>query len=319
MKITFRLNILFSVVAIFSLISGGCQKLRQAELERNRSLWRDSKIENYKMTIKIQKPGHATPGGTYVITVRDYAAKSIKPVNNPDVEMLDTQIQFGRYYTIEDIFNFIESAEKDTRKNNNGWSRHEIEYDAKFGYPKKVDLDQSGVMDDELYFEVLEFEVLESTEGETAEKPSPPRVITVPASEITKIVFSVRSREGSDKNYKDDGGMSFSKDGTAFRSYIKINYEKSVNGIPEWKKYQGVASQEQFQKLAQTLAENDFSTLKDSTEQSTYSFERVLVVTYAGKTKSIKLSNNGKDPPEIEAIRQAIETLKNEIDWKQIE
>ncbi len=135
-----------------------CSQIRQMELERNRSLWRESKIENYKMTIEIQKTGHATPNGKFIITVRDRVAKSIRPIDKPDFEMLDTQIQFERYGTIEGVFSFIESAEKDKRENNRSWSRREIEYDAKLGYPKKVDLDQSGVFDDELFFEVLEFE-----------------------------------------------------------------------------------------------------------------------------------------------------------------
>lgn len=299
--------ILFAVLA--TQIS--CSQIRQAELERSRSLWQESKIENYKMTIKIQKTGHATPGGTFVITVRDNVAKSIKPFDKPDIEMLDTQISFGRYDTIEDIFRFIELSEAEY-----GWDRHEIEYDAKLGYPKKVDLDQSGVMDDELYFEVLEFEILESSGVKPEEKPSPPKIISVPATEITKAEFSVRSREGPNKNFKDHGGMSFSNDGTAFRSNPEINYEKDSNENSEWEKFEATISPEQFQKLAQTLAENDFSNLKDITEQS--STDYILTVTYSGKIKSIKMSIVGKNTAEIKEILNAFETLKNQIDWKEI-
>ncbi len=148
---------------IFAVLAAqlACSPIRKMELERNRGLWRASKIKNYKMTVKIQKTGHATPNGTFIITVRDRNAKSIKPINKPDVEMLDTEITFRGCSTIESIFGFIESAEKDREQNKRYWSRRKIEYDSKLGYPKIVDLDQSDLFDDELSFEVLEFEIYE--------------------------------------------------------------------------------------------------------------------------------------------------------------
>jgi hypothetical protein len=283
----------------------------KSDLETNRDLWRKSEIENYKMTIKIDKTGHAAPNGKFIITVRGGVAESIVNFDKPDVDLRDSILRFENYDTIEDIFSFIQSSE--TEQN---WDRHEIEYDAKSGYPKKVDLDQSGVMDDELYFEVLEFEILESSGVKPAGKPSPPKVISVPATEITKAETSVRSRDSSSKAYKDFGGMSFSNDGTAFRSYPEINYEKDSNENSGWEKFEGTISPEQFQKLAQTLAENDFSNLKDITEQS--STDYILNVTYSGKTKSIKMSIVGKNTDEIKEILNAFETLKNQIDWKEI-
>ncbi len=295
-----------------------CSPLRQTELERNRVLWHASKIENYKMTVKIQKTGHATPNGTFIITVRDRLAKSIKPIDKPDVEMLDTQIQFGRYATIEVIFSFIESAEKDKQKNNRWWSRREIEYDSKLGYPKKVDLDQSGVFDDELSFEVLEFEAAESSDGEPAAKSSPPKLNSVPASEITKAEISSRNRGGPDKDFANWSGVSFSNDGTAFRSFRSMSFATGNNESSEWQKYKGVASQEQFQKFAQTLADNDFSNLQDSTEQITGTWDFTLTITYSGKTKSIITSKTGKNTAEVKAILQAFETLKNQLDWEEV-
>ena len=304
-------------IIVFAVLAAqiSCSQIRQAELERSRSLWLEKRIENYKMKIKIQKTGHATPNGTFIITVRDNAAESIKPSDKPDLEMLDTQIRFERYSTIDAIFNFIESAEKDRQKNNNSWDRRVIEYDAKYGYPKKVDLDQSDVMDDELYFEVLEFEIEASSGIKPAEKPSPPKIISVPAEEITKAEFSVSSRDG------DHGGMSFSKDGTAFRSYRSINFDANVNESnkkPEFEKYQAVTSEEQFKQLAHTLAENDFSNLKDTTERSPDQTDYVLTITYAGKTKSIKMSLTGKNTAEIQEILNAFEKLKNQLDWQEI-
>lgn len=260
MRNKFLIGIIFFAI-LASQIS--CRQITQSELERNRSLWLEKRIENYKMTIKIEKTGHAAPNGKFSITVRGGIAKSIKPIDKPDLEMLDTQIQFGRYSTVEAIFSFIVNAEADKQKNNRSWSRRNIEYDAKLGYPKKVDLDQSGVMDDELYFEVLEFAIEESSGEKASEKPSPPKIISVPATEITKVETFVRGRDGYDH-----GGMSYSKDGTAFRYFREVNFNKKTDDKSlKLEKFQAAASDEQFQKLAQTLAENDFSNNDRADEQ----------------------------------------------------
>jgi len=299
-----------------------CSQMRQMELERNRSLWHESKIKDYKMKVKIQKTGHATPNGKFIIIVRGGVAKSIKSVDfKPGLEMLDTEIQFGRYSTIGGIFSFIESAEKDNQKNNRGWSRREIEYDSKFGYPKKVDLDQSGVFDDELSFEVLEFEAIDSSDSEPAEKSSPPKLNLISASEITKAEFSTKYHYGplgdSDESNTSSGGVSFSRNGTAFRYYDARHYDTGKKQDTDGEKFQAVVSIEQFQNFAQTIADNDFSNLKDSTERTNNPIDYMLLtVTYAGKTKTIKANNSVKNTAEVKAILQAFETLKNQVDWK---
>lgn len=315
-------GIWFTAVLLTQISCGKLDVLTNSSLETHRNLWRENKIENYKMTVEIQKTGHATPNGKFIITVRGGIAKSIKPFDKPDVEMLETQMRFAGFDTVEAVFRFIESAENEGKNENRTWNRRNIEYDSKLGYPKKVDLDQSGVMDDELYFEVLKFEILESTDDKLAEKTSSPKVISVPAAEITKAEFSVRSHVGplvgSDESYTTSGGMSFSSDGTAFRFFGSKNYDTGKKQNEKGQKFQGVASAEQFQKFAQTLAENDFSNLEDSTERITDTTDYTLIITYAGKTKTIKTSNTGKDTAEVKAILDAFETLKNQIEWQEI-
>jgi hypothetical protein len=124
-------------------------------LERNRRLWRESKITNYRMTVNIQKTGHAAPSGKFIVTVREGKTESIKLFDKPEAD--PSTVKFGRYVTIDELFDYIEKAEKETWS----WDKKEIEYDAKLGYPKKVNLDASRVFDEELLFQVLEFEVLE--------------------------------------------------------------------------------------------------------------------------------------------------------------
>ena len=113
-----RFNIIAQLLLIAILAAQfSCAALQKNELDRNRKLWSDSNIKNYKMTIKIQKTGHATPNGKFIITVRNGVAESVTPFDKPEMDMLkDSVIQFGRYDTIEGIFSFIESAEKDKEK-----------------------------------------------------------------------------------------------------------------------------------------------------------------------------------------------------------
>jgi len=155
---TKQIRILRGLLLIAIMIAQfSCGTLRQSELDRNRQLWRESKITNYRMTVDLQKAGHATPNGKFVITVREASAESIKSVNNPEVDLRNGGLKFERYDTIEDIFAYIENTEKETWS----WNKREIEYDPKLGYPKKVELDTTQAVDEELFFAVLQFEVLE--------------------------------------------------------------------------------------------------------------------------------------------------------------
>lgn len=165
-----------------------------------------------------------------------------------------------------------------------------------------------------------------STDGKPWVKSSPwiklPSFNSVSASEITTVEFSVRSHfgplMGSDESYTTSGATSFSNDGTALKSSGAKNYDTGKKQGSEGQKFQGVVSKEQFQKLAQTLANNDFSDLEDSTEHITDTTDYTLTVAYSGKTKTIMTSNIEKDTAEIKEILDAFESLKNQVDWKQI-
>ncbi len=301
-------SVFISLLTTILATQFSCDKLQKNEFERNRRLWRESNIKNYKMTVDLQKTGHARPMGRFVIVARDGAVKSIK--NKDNIELSSGGIlRFDGLKTLDDIFNFIEQADNDMGI----WDIKVIQYDEKLGYPKMVNLDKSGSLDDEIYFEVLQFEIEESSDDKTLEKTSSPKVISVLATEITKAEFSDRSRDDQDWS-----GMSFSKDGTAFRAYRPINFETNNNKSLESKKYQGVVSQEQFQKFAQTIAENDFSNLEDATKRNTDSTDRVLTIIYSGKMKFIKTSDTDKNSTEVNEILNAFEKLKNQIDWIEI-
>ncbi|MGI8641846.1 MAG: DUF6174 domain-containing protein [Pyrinomonadaceae bacterium] len=131
------------------------QHYTESNFDRNRRLWRESKITNYRMTVDLQKTGHAAPMGKFIITVRGGVAESIKSANDPEYVL--RKDRFEKYDTIDKIFDIIEREEKEK------WYSDikEMEYDSKLGYPKKLRLDNFSAMDDELFFQVLQFEVLE--------------------------------------------------------------------------------------------------------------------------------------------------------------
>lgn len=122
--------------------------------EKNRRLWNESKISNYRMTTEIMKTGHRTPMGTAVFEVRDGQAVSIKP--GTGVRSACDVGSCERYETVEKIFAIIEDAvgrNPDELK---------VEYDEKYGYPKSLRPDfNSRAFDDELSVKILQFEVLE--------------------------------------------------------------------------------------------------------------------------------------------------------------
>lgn len=134
-----------------------CSVFRQSEIERNRLMWRTSGITNYRMLVDLRKTGHASPNGKFVIIVRRGVVESIKLANDPEFDLSKSVIKFGRYVTIDDVFDYIETMEWETWN----WHTREIQYDSKLGYPKKVNLDASRVFDEELFYQILEFEVIE--------------------------------------------------------------------------------------------------------------------------------------------------------------
>lgn len=146
--------ILFGILLAILMMQISCGTLARTNFERNRKLWRDSGTVNYRIKIYINKTGHATPNGKFTITVRGGKAESIKREDNSPVDM--NTARFWDYDTLDDIFDFIERGTKDAPY------KFEVEYDKQLGYPKKLDLDpKQRTLDDELFFQVLEFEVIE--------------------------------------------------------------------------------------------------------------------------------------------------------------
>jgi hypothetical protein len=105
------------------------------------------------MTVDVQKTGHATPMGKFIIEVRDREAVSIKLASDPTRDAMTER--FSRYDTLDDIFDIIETASVQRP------DKMDIEFDPQLGYPKRLHLDpNASAMDDELFFQVLQFEII---------------------------------------------------------------------------------------------------------------------------------------------------------------
>lgn len=145
----FRMSLIL-LIFIALIFQFSCTSLK---LERNRHLWRSSGVKNYRMTVDLQKTGHATPMGKFIITVRGGVAESVTSATDPDFIL--SPRMFENYDTMEKIFKIIEREEWGFFKT------FETEYDSKLGYPKRINIDDHNSLDDEFFFEVLQFEILE--------------------------------------------------------------------------------------------------------------------------------------------------------------
>ena len=147
--------IILSLISL--LISSGCNSAAGS-----RAKWQTAGITSYRMKVAIQKPGHGTPMGTYLITVKDGQAVEILAgpssyggeVVEPKTLITDRTypIRYDPYDTIDDYLAIIEDADR------KGAAMIDVRYDLTFGYPVYLHIDRDrSAIDDELKLEVLEF------------------------------------------------------------------------------------------------------------------------------------------------------------------
>lgn len=142
-----------------------------------------------------------------------------------------------------------------------------------------------------------------------------PKFNSVDASEISQITFSYWQHAGllfSGDGYVDSTRITFDRAGNASRTVSK-NYDDGKRQ-DEVKEYTAAISSEQFERLAKSVAENDFVNLTDSKERISES-DKTLIIKYSGGQKEIKTSNIGKDTPEIQAILNEIIYVQSELTW----
>ncbi|MEH1832373.1 MAG: DUF6174 domain-containing protein [Nostoc sp.] len=127
-------------------------KRLQKRLEFNRSFWNRRNISNYEYTLSNSCFCIEDARGPVVIKVRNGQTISVtsvatgKPVN-PDF--------FQSYNTIPKLFDVIQDA-----INRKAFSLN-VEYNARFGYPTKINIDyNSQIADEEKYLTIENFKVI---------------------------------------------------------------------------------------------------------------------------------------------------------------
>jgi hypothetical protein len=128
-------------------------KVIDAELERNRRLWRDKHILNYKMTITVSVGGMTPLANPVSIEVRKGNFISIEPTLKSD----DRSIEIHKdYETVEKMFGKIQKGLDEK-------AEVEVDYDKEFGYPKKILLDYAVGYGEDAWnsVEIEKFEIIE--------------------------------------------------------------------------------------------------------------------------------------------------------------
>ena len=160
----------------------------------------------------------------------------------------------------------------------------------------------------------------QSAFAEDAAKPAetPPRrklENSVSASGITKITYSTWEHKGllsSGDGYVSSVQIVFMSDGTAAKT-TSTDYDASSR-TDKTHVARAAITAEQFKRLAEAVAANDFFHEADSANIRSEAGV-TLTVSYSGGEKSVKTSNTGEDTPEVEAILRAFADLENQINW----
>ena len=122
-----------------------------AEMERNRQLWRESKIENYDFKTECHSGNWQTTFPGAALKVRQGKIVSMEKVQK------DNLTDFSDYEkqatTIENAFELIRKELDDDRI-------IEVKYNEKLGYPERMDIIFSDAIDNSSVFFVSGFEIV---------------------------------------------------------------------------------------------------------------------------------------------------------------
>ncbi|MEO5860073.1 MAG: hypothetical protein ABIR33_14130 [Pyrinomonadaceae bacterium] len=164
-----------------------------------------------------------------------------------------------------------------------------------------------------------------SSMGENGDRIEPsgtrPRDSTTDAGKITSVFFTSWSHAGplypgprDPPGYVSSSTIEFRRNLSAIRE-IRKDFDRDLPD--EISKNSAALTAEQFERLAQTCAENDIVNEPNSTKRRSEG-ESLLVIEYDGEKKSISTSNIGMDTPRMKAVLDAIEALEKSVSWSKV-
>jgi len=142
----------------------------ETELERNRRIWLENNVKNYKITLESAiADALYTTLSPVEIEVREGKAISIRHLakDEKSVSMEEAKNNYGlmlyerrRIDTVDGMFDLIKRAEEG--KSGEGFKTIllEVKYDSKYGYPTKIRYDVAAT-DSFISLQVKKFEVVE--------------------------------------------------------------------------------------------------------------------------------------------------------------
>ena len=125
-----------------------------AELEHNRRLWQESKIENYDFKIAYNTMVGCTCAPA-AVKVREGKMVSIEkiPKDFPDEIFPYKNYETGQIETIDRVFDLIKQTLDDDLI-------VETKYDEKLGYPQTILITHSFNVDSKTFFFITDFEII---------------------------------------------------------------------------------------------------------------------------------------------------------------
>jgi len=150
--------------------------------------------------------------------------------------------------------------------------------------------------------------------------PAPnPCSSNIPTSEISEISLRyirhyglLYERENSRQIKRE---TVFSNNGYAQKTGNEIKRDGEEKRQEKQIVYRAILTKQQFEKLANITAENNFFSENDSKERMSEADNFFLKAVYSGGEKEIQTSNLGKDTVAVTEILKAFRALENELIW----
>jgi hypothetical protein len=120
------------------------------EMERNRTLWKENSLHNYRFILDVAPYDPLPPASPAVLEVKEG--------ENVSVELEEWALgsykdPYKNYDTMGKLYSIIERAVMQKAK------YIDVEYDERLGYPRRISIDY-GPIDTRILLKVLRFEIL---------------------------------------------------------------------------------------------------------------------------------------------------------------
>lgn len=150
--VSFLLVMAFLLSACGAAVSAGSG----SALDQNRAKWEAQNINHYRYTLVVTCFCiFAGAEVTYEVQNGQVVNQTVQPHPDRQIDTAEIEEFYQQYNTIEKVFDFLEQASNEA-------DEVTVEYDATYGYPTEISVDNiKEAIDDELYLSLKNLEVLQ--------------------------------------------------------------------------------------------------------------------------------------------------------------